>query len=321
MYDDEILYWRRAYGSKPRDVLERMVSRDRRLDGRVIAAVRSATPSSAVRILDVGCGPISVLGWSHPAYAVELTGADPLADDYAHLLAEFGLVVPYPTYAIGAEELPAHIPPNTFDYVFSRNALDHAQDAPLAIANMISVTRSAGTIELEVFENEGVAAGYAGLHRWNFCQLDEQILVWNRSNARLLDDIVSPYSYTFEVLPKEDSSGRNRLIILIYKRQLETLICHSIENIVDIYYDIERRILQLCALKGDTTKKIFVHTHGTDRGGSKAVVSKTYSWPNNSDRLGIKLPPMEKIDIIVVGQYEYDHDQGGYVNFWQTELT
>ena len=321
MYDDEISFWRGTYSSMPRAELESMTSNERSIDSRVLAAVRTA-PEGFIRVLDVGCGPVSVLGWHHPTLPIELTGADPLAQDYNELLSEFGLSVPYRTYAVPGEKLEQRFEAGYFDYVFSRNALDHVEDAPLTLRNMIEVTREGGVVEVEVFENEAVAAGYSGLHRWNFCRLDEQILVWNRSNALLLDYLVAPYTYTFEALPSLNGNGRSRLVITTHKTLPMSLKHHSVPGVVDIFYDLDRGILQLRSLRSDGKNRLFLHTHGIDPDGKTDTKAKSYLWPTGADCLYMKFPPMREITSVTLGEYEvrYRGEDPEYFNFWETEV-
>src|SRR4051794_5126905 len=51
----------------------------------------------AVRILDVGAGPLTSLGRRHPSSSIEVVAVDPLAARYDELLAEAGVVPPVRT--------------------------------------------------------------------------------------------------------------------------------------------------------------------------------------------------------------------------------
>ena len=58
-----------------------------------------------VRILDVGSGPLTKLGKTHPSKRLEITATDLLANDYDHLLAELGVLPPVRTVHADAERI------------------------------------------------------------------------------------------------------------------------------------------------------------------------------------------------------------------------
>ena len=127
------------------------------------------TDRGPLRILDVGAGPYTTLGKTLPSgRPVELTAIDPLADEYAALLAKYGLRPPLRTKAIAGEDIPDHFAPGSFDIVHARNSLDHAEDPMRCIRNMMTVASSAGAVVLQHRGREGEKQGYRGLHQWNF---------------------------------------------------------------------------------------------------------------------------------------------------------
>ncbi len=143
--------------------------------------VATALGQSALRLLDVGAGPVTSLGGVLPGVALAVTAVDPLASLYAELLAEHGVVPPTPTRFATMEELSLFFPAGHFDLVHCRNALDHAADPLLGIRQMLAVTRVGGAVALDHFPNEGEREAYAGFHQWNLDLRHGRFVLWNRA--------------------------------------------------------------------------------------------------------------------------------------------
>lgn len=106
------------------------------------------TGQKIFRVLDVGSGPISWMGWrlSRPDLFFESIPVDPLGHLYRRILDEQhppGLqptanggpsrAVPARPLALRAEALTSLFAHNSFDMVASRNAIDHSQDPLLEL--------------------------------------------------------------------------------------------------------------------------------------------------------------------------------------------
>ena len=136
-----------------------------------------------VRILDVGAGPLTWIGYRLPGVALDIVPVDPLAPLYAELLAARGLQAPIATRLATAEELTLFFPEGGFDLVHCRNALDHAQDPLAGLRQMLAVTRPGGRVLLDHFEDEGVQGSYQGFHQWNFSLRDGRFVIWNAAGT------------------------------------------------------------------------------------------------------------------------------------------
>jgi SAM-dependent methyltransferase len=132
---------------------------------RLITAPSGGPP---VRLLDVGAGPLTSLGKKWEGRTLHLFPIDPLADEYNALLARLGLRPPVPTQPGRGEELLKLFEKNSFDLALASNSLDHSYDPLLVIRHMLTLVKPAGYVYLVHFTNEAVAAGYSGLHQWNF---------------------------------------------------------------------------------------------------------------------------------------------------------
>ena len=94
--------------------------------------------SDPVNILDVGCGPATMIGnRTRGNKPFTVTSADPLGDQYAAIWKSAGHDPPHPIITVAAEQLASHLSA-IFDIVFACNSLDHSvqplqairQDAP-----------------------------------------------------------------------------------------------------------------------------------------------------------------------------------------------
>lgn len=123
-----------------------------------------------VRILDVGAGPLTCLGKIDPLNGrkLEIIPVDPLADEYNALLKRLGITPLIPTINGQAENIAEQFYIDTFDLVYSRNALDHSFDPIKAIDQMIAVLKPGRYLVLDHHMNEGITQNYSGLHQWNF---------------------------------------------------------------------------------------------------------------------------------------------------------
>jgi len=135
------------------------------------------------RVLDVGAGPVTAIGYRRGGQAVALTAIDPLAPLYAALLRRHGKRPPITTGFGLAEALTLTLPTEHFDLVHCCNALDHAIDPLAGLAEMLAVARIGGRVVLSHFTDEAEAAGRAGLHQWNFAIRAERFVIWNRAGA------------------------------------------------------------------------------------------------------------------------------------------
>ena len=121
-----------------------------------------------VAILDVGAGALTNLGKTYPGYRLRIIAVDPLADHYDELLRKHSVSPPVRTIRCEGERLLKRFDRGTFDIAHANNALDHAYNPVRVIRNMVRVVRPGGYIILRHRRNEGMAAGYRGLHQWDF---------------------------------------------------------------------------------------------------------------------------------------------------------
>ena len=132
-------------------------------------------PRAAVRVLDIGCGPVSHVGTCSDRWRIEVVAIDPLADEYRRLRKEFDLtdcgVAPM---RCEIETLAQVVGERSFDIVYCHNALDHVRDP---LSGILQMVRPGGSCWLVHSSNEGEKQDYRGLHQWNLSPQDDGDLV------------------------------------------------------------------------------------------------------------------------------------------------
>jgi hypothetical protein len=137
--------------------------------------------SPVVRVLNSGSGPFAPLGFDCEMryldqgllltenIRTEVHSSDALARTYMALFNIFDYSPPARVSPCAAENLLDCFPPEYFNMVYMRNALDHAWDPLEGIRQMLAVTRPGGFVLLRHADNEGVAGSFrCGLHQWAF---------------------------------------------------------------------------------------------------------------------------------------------------------
>jgi SAM-dependent methyltransferase len=128
--------------------------------------------AEAIRVIDLGSGPLSMLALGARNGLYELVSVDPLASSYLELLAKHGHQPPWPLVDGFGEDLASLFPASSFHLIWSNNALDHTQD-PFEVARQNAIVlKPGGLAVIQVWECEGSAQGWNGLHQHDF-KLDE----------------------------------------------------------------------------------------------------------------------------------------------------
>jgi SAM-dependent methyltransferase len=145
-----------------------------------------------VRILDVGAGPVTCLGYRLEGKALEITAVDVLAKVYARLWPRNRAAPPVRTSYADAERLTERFEPGTFDFVYSQNSLDHTLRPDLAIGQMVQVAKPGSYIVLVHAQDEAVNERYTGLHQWNFSERSGDFIVWNPAESINMSERLRP---------------------------------------------------------------------------------------------------------------------------------
>jgi SAM-dependent methyltransferase len=150
-----------------------------------------AVPRQQVRVLDVGAGPVTVIGRTYAGKAIDVTPIDPLADIYNDGLDKANVHPPVVTRKLSVEELTGAFPPASFDIAFCHNAIDHMPDPMLAIDVMLTLVSPDGFVVLRSLPNEGERNSYFGIHQWNVDCHGSELVIWNRTARHMLSEELS----------------------------------------------------------------------------------------------------------------------------------
>jgi SAM-dependent methyltransferase len=138
----------------------------------------------ALRVLELGSGPVSLLGAGVENGWFELVAVDPLATEYAAMMQRHGLAYPVRPVAGQGEALLDVVAQDSFDIAYSGNAIDHAASPFDCVRNLARAVRPGGRIVLEGFCHEGTNAGWEGLHQHDLAAEDGHLVHYDRGGRR-----------------------------------------------------------------------------------------------------------------------------------------
>ena len=136
--------------------------------------------AASIRVVDIGCGPISRLRWGALEGMMTIIGVDPLNDLYDVVIERHGYsalphIRPEKCLTEFAEDLD--FGGDTFDLFYSCNALDHTQDVDRAFTAIKKGLTIGGAAVLVINTREGERQQYVGLHKYNLWIEDKTIKV------------------------------------------------------------------------------------------------------------------------------------------------
>ena len=153
---EELQFWRHwldTCGAQWSDDYAKRFNPQNPLDS-VAQDVISAAQLDSASILDVGAGPVTVVGYQMPGVQIKITAVDPLAHGYQRLLADRNKIPVIKTEFALAEFAASLFASQQFDIVHCRNALDHSFDPMTGILEMLQVVKTGGTVLLRHLPNE-----------------------------------------------------------------------------------------------------------------------------------------------------------------------
>jgi SAM-dependent methyltransferase len=324
-YDDEVEYWRGVLGALKRGTASEQLKKQHQslldpeteLERSIAEELPSGAEGQPWNVLDVGCGPLTVLGKRVGGRRLKITGVDPLADQYKAMLGEIGVKPPFESRKGFGEEVNRYFPHQHFDLVYSRNALDHSQQPHIAIKSMIQVAKPGAAIWVNVNRNEAINASYNGLHSWNFDTLFDTVVLWNPSESRTFEEITDglPFKWSIKEL-HIDKTCPQEIDIIIYKDATD--MSQMTEASPGIHAAVTGRggFLSVWA-PADLDERYNVFLHGISSTG-KIVWNKSYRWYNKLRRRSYPFP--KDLDIVQFrfGQFDVDFVDGKpiYNNLW-----
>jgi SAM-dependent methyltransferase len=217
-HSSEVGFWDRYLCTKglrwPDEFAERM-NPDLELSADLAALLKGAAKTA--RVLDVGAGPLTIVGKKLGGGSIDLTAVDPLAPQYDQLLSKHGLNPPVRTQAGKAEELAVLFAPDSFDLAHARNCLDHALDPFQAVQQMLAVVKPGGWVYLKHHPDEGMREQWHGLHQWNFSRSTAGDFIIS-SRSRELNATSTLASKANVLCDLTCEGGEEWIIVKIHKR-------------------------------------------------------------------------------------------------------
>jgi SAM-dependent methyltransferase len=195
----EVEFWRRyllTRGSDWPDEYQHRVDPTAALSEPLVADRLGRFAGPAVSILDVGAGPLTILGKRHPDRELDITAVDPLAEHYDRILAEAQVSPIVRTIPCAGEALVDRFGEAAFDIVYARNAIDHTVHPVDIIHNMVAVVRPGGFVALRHYRQEAVSTGWAQLHQWNFDVGGGELLIWGRQVMHNITQLLADQATT-----------------------------------------------------------------------------------------------------------------------------
>jgi SAM-dependent methyltransferase len=217
--DHELEFWSRWFATRGylwKDDFERRFEADAVLDEKLIVRLLPEIDADPVTILDVGAGPVTVLGKRYPGRSLRITPVDALAEDYDRLLSQFEVEPPVRTLACSGEELLRKFRPETFDVAYARNSLDHSYDPLAIIHNMISVVKTGGFVVTRHVRAEGEHQRYSGFHQWNFDIEGGHLVLWNKAAKH---DVTEAVRAVADVEAFRDDHGGDDWVVAVLRKR------------------------------------------------------------------------------------------------------
>lgn len=180
--EDEVAFWRAVlagdrYPEFKQDLRERAAA-NAPLMSWIVAVLPLGVSVAQARILDIGAGPVSCVGWQSDGTRPEVTAIDPLVDRYRPLLDAAGLAPPVCALPIAGENLAHHFEAASFHVVHLRNALDQCWDPMQVLSGAARVLRPGGALLIHGQTDAAESSHAHGLHLWNMRVEDGDLVLW-----------------------------------------------------------------------------------------------------------------------------------------------
>jgi SAM-dependent methyltransferase len=123
-----------------------------------------------LKVLDIGCGPVSMLRRGAIQGEISITGLDPLIEMYTLVLARHGLDA-MPKMRCDqevnglAEDMDRLLHNQKFDLIYTQNALDHTQQPGRVVENVSRLLAPNGLFTVQVATREGTRQNWDQLHK------------------------------------------------------------------------------------------------------------------------------------------------------------
>ena len=181
--EEELAFWEYWLTTDEPGIARQRRDRLRALERPLVPGLAPSAPGPGeqIRVLDVGAGPLTVLGARSDGRSAAIVAVDPLAEHYGRLLERLAIEPPIPTVRGEGETLAEQFGDSAFHGVYCANALDHCYAPMRVLRQMLRVVRPGGRIGIQCYHNVGELEEYHGLHQWNLTVRDRRALIWSRA--------------------------------------------------------------------------------------------------------------------------------------------
>jgi ubiquinone/menaquinone biosynthesis C-methylase UbiE len=183
----EIFHWTREYHAckyRGKPLFGKMKHKKCKESIRYVLEYLEKEVNKELRVVEVGCGPTSQF------YAEDLADkqlnvitVDPLAKVYRRLHEQYKTGYNIRCIEGYGENLDKLFEEQTFDLVYSQNAIDHSMNPQLFVKNMCRILKVGCYLVLFGFIKEGTKANWIGLHQWDIEAKNGELLLSNRSKS------------------------------------------------------------------------------------------------------------------------------------------
>jgi ubiquinone/menaquinone biosynthesis C-methylase UbiE len=212
----EIDFWNRWVATKglqwKEDYLYR-INLNSEVTGFLREVLQTVNVNENYKILDVGAGPITILGKFYNGIKLNITAVDALAESYNNINWQDNKPEIITQYC-ETEKLSETFEENSFDLVHARNTLDHHYDVIESFKNMLYVTKKGGLIIISHTENEANNRKWDGLHKWNFFLEDGDMKIQNLEGTYSLKETISQFGNIIST-----HKDKNRIINVIMQKR------------------------------------------------------------------------------------------------------
>lgn len=138
------------------------------------------------KIIDIGSGPYSRLGFCIDNQKLDITLVDPLAVIYRIIGEKYNVKFPIVVKTGMVELLHLLYKENEFDLVHMSNSLDHCFNPIIGILELLYITKIGGKVILRHSNNEAEHEKYRGFHQWNLTIEDGEFIIWRPNHSPIV---------------------------------------------------------------------------------------------------------------------------------------
>ena len=184
-FASEILSWEQYYHRRHKEYPTKPVFRRAQTRESILYALDHLRSREHIKCIEVGSGPDSQFYSDYflNNKNIEIVAVDPLAEFYKSLHRKYNSSDNIEIVAGYGEDLHTLFPQNSFDIVYSQNAIDHSQSPVDFLKNLYNILKPGGYLILHGYINEGSNQGWFGLHKWDIYVDDKDLLLTSQDKS------------------------------------------------------------------------------------------------------------------------------------------